>query len=521
MRKKLLKWIALLGVFAFVAAGCGSSSSGNGPATTQAAGGATTTVGSGSTKGVSITIALGSEPTSLDPQLVDDGGERAINDNIYETLLARTPDGKLVPGLAVAMPKQINDTTWQFKLRQGVKFQNGEAFNADSVVASVKRMIRLIKAGTTDNAVFFSSLSGAVAIDESTVNITTAEPDGVFLSRMYWLKMIPASAEASEDLSKSVVGTGPYRFVSWTRGESISLAANPDYWGGEPPITNVQYKFVSESGSRFAGLLSGAYDLITNLNPADVPKAPQSVTAQGQEHPVIILNADQGITADLNVRLALNLAVDKEAIAKNLYGGFATVDAGQLLSPSILGFNPDISAYPYDPAKAAQLIKDAGVAGQTITLVGESSGRWLLDTDLLQAIAGYWEKAGLKVDLKLPEFGAYLKILFDRENRADAIFVSSGNDLLDPDRQLTAYYQAGGIGSSNSDAELSKLVDEGRSAVDDTARAAFYRKAVKLAYDKAYFVWLINTEDIYGLSKRMVWQPRVDSKLLVKEMSVR
>ncbi|MEY2958433.1 MAG: hypothetical protein RLZZ01_1001, partial [Actinomycetota bacterium] len=123
-------------------------------------------------EGAAITIALGSEPTSLDPQLVDDGGERAINDNIYETLLARTPDGEIVPGLAAELPTRLDDTTWQFTLREGVTFHNGEAFNADSVVASVDRMIRLIGEGVTDNSGFFGTLTGAEAVDELTVNIS-------------------------------------------------------------------------------------------------------------------------------------------------------------------------------------------------------------------------------------------------------------------------------------------------------------------------------------------------------------
>jgi peptide/nickel transport system substrate-binding protein len=470
--------------------------------------------------GASITIALGSEPTSLDPQLVDDGGERAVNDNIYETLLARTPDGELGPGLAAEMPTQIDDTTWQFTLRDGITFHNGEPFNADSVVASVDRMIRLIEEGVTDNDGFFSVLTGAEAVDDLTVNITTEAPDGVLPSRMYWLKMIPASAVDSEDLSESSAGTGPYQLVEWVRGESATLAAYPDYWGDAPAVQNVEYRFVTESGSRFAGLLSGDYDVITNLNPSDVPQAPQEATAQGQEHPVLILDADEGITADVNVRKALNLAVDKDAIAESLFGGYAVVDPGQLLSPSILGHNPDLEAYPYDPDQAKQLIEDAGVAGETITLVGESSGRWLLDAELVQAVAGYWEEAGLVVDLQLPEFGEYLDVLFDRESRADAIFVSSSNDILDADRQLSTYYQAGGIGSSNSDQELSDLIDAARSELDADVRAKTYQDAVQLAYDQAYFVWLINNEDIYGLSERMEWSPRVDSKLLVSEMSV-
>ena len=471
-------------------------------------------------EGSSIVIALGSEPTSLDPHLVDDGGERAVNDNIYETLLARTADGDLIPSLATAMPTQIDDTTWQFTLREGVTFHNGEAFNADSVVGTVERMRRLIDEGVTDNDGFYSIITGAEAVDEYTVNITTDGPDGVLPSRMYWLKMIPASAASSDDLSDAVIGTGPYTLDEWVRGEGVTLSAYDGYWGDAGSVSSVEYRFVSESGSRLAGLLSGEYDLITNLNPADVGSAPQVATAQGQEHPVLILDADEGITADVNVRKALNLAVDKQAIADSLFGGYAIVEPGQLLSESILGHNPDIEAYAYDPEQAAQLISDAGVAGSTITLVGESSGRWLLDAELVQAVAGYWEDAGLVVDLQLPEFGEYLNVLFDRDSRADAIFVSSSNDILDADRQLSTYYQAGGIGSSNSNADLSALIDAGRSELDADTRSGIYQEAVAIAYDEAYFVWLINNQDIYGLSERMMWTPRVDSKLLVKEMAV-
>src|SRR6185436_9526726 len=115
---------------------------------------------------------------------------------------------------------------------------------------------------------------------------------------------------------------------------------------------------------------------------------------------------DEGITADENVRKALNLAVDKEAIAKQVYGGFAHVVNSQLLAPSILGHNSDLEPFAYDPDEAKRLIEEAGVAGETITLVGESSGRWLNDRELVEAIAGFWTEAGLEVDLQTPEFGA-------------------------------------------------------------------------------------------------------------------
>jgi peptide/nickel transport system substrate-binding protein len=471
-------------------------------------------------EGASITIALGSEPTSLDPHLVDDGGERAVNDNIYETLLARTPDGELIPSLATALPTQVDDLTWEFTLRDDVTFHDGTPFNADSVVATIDRMIALIAAENTDNNGFYSTITGAEKVDDFTVRIMTGEPDGVMPARMYWLKMVTPADAAKDDLSDAPNGTGPYTFVARETGVSIQLAANPDYWGDAPAIGTVNYEFVAEGGTRLAGLKSGEFDLITNLPPQDVEQAPQPANIQGQENPIIILDVDDGITADENVRLALNLAVDKQAIADQVYGGFAQVVNGQLLSPTILGHNPDLTPIPYDPDQAKQLIEDAGVAGQTITLVGESSGRWLNDRELVEAVASYWTEAGLTVDLQTPEFGGYLDVLFDRTNRADAIFVSSSNDILDPSRQLNTYYAMDGVGSSNTNAELADLVHQGQSTLDPAERETIYQEAVKIAYDGAYFTFLVSNEDLYGMSERMQWTPRVDSKLLVKEMSV-
>ena len=293
-----------------LAAACGSDGDSGGSAEE-------TTGGTGAAvEGGAITIALGSEPTSLDPHLVDDGGERAINDNIYETLLTRDAEGTLQPGLATELPTQVDDTTWEFKLREGVTFHDGTPFNADSVVATVNRMVKLVADAKTDNDGFFGSLTGAEKVDDTTVRIMTAEPDGVLPARMYWLKIIPASAEESPDLSDAPNGTGPYVFDSYSKGSQLELTANPDYWDEAPAISDVTYEFVSEAGTRLAGLKSGKYNLITNLAPQDVEQAPAPAQVQGQEHPILILDADEGITADPDVRKALNLAVDKDAIAE-------------------------------------------------------------------------------------------------------------------------------------------------------------------------------------------------------------
>ena len=466
----------------------------------------------------SVTIAIGSEPTSLDPQLRDDGGERAVNDNIFETLMVRDGQGTLGLGLAAAMPVQVDATTWDVDLRTDVTFHNGEPFDAAAAAFSVNRIIN--PDFNSEQGSFFATISGAEAVDADTVRITTTGPDPILPARLYWMKMVPPGAADAEGFAEAPVGTGPYKFVEWNRGTSITLAANEDYWGGAPAVKEVTFRFISEFGTRLSALLSGEIDLMTNLLPEFVNRVPKSATVSGLELPIIILSAMPGsATEDARVRQALNMAVDKEALAEALYGGYAAVAQGQLLAPSFFGFNADIPGYSYDPEGAKALLAEAGAEGVEVELVG-TAGRWLKDREVVEAVASYWEAVGVKPNVRIFEFGEYLNRLFDRETRADAIFVVSSNELLDADRALSAYYHREGIGSSNDNEELANLIVSARTETDEAKRADLYHQATQIAFDEAYFAFLLNINDVYGLSERLTWEPRVDAKLLVSTMSV-
>jgi peptide/nickel transport system substrate-binding protein len=475
-------------------------------------------IGAPSALAVEITIALGSEPTTLDPQVSDDGSERAINDNVYETLVARSLKGELVPGLAEGMPVQSGTDSWRFKLRPGIKFTNGEPFNADAVVYSVKRIVD--PKFNSQQISYFAAITDARKVDDLTVDVITKGPDPILPARMYWMKMVPPVAAASPDFIQSPVGTGPYKLVKWARGSSIQLAKNDAYWGGAPTIDGVSYRFIGESGTRLAGLMAGEFDIITNLLPEFTERAPKAKVVSGLEQPIMILSAVSGVTQDERVRQALNLAVDKEGLAAGLFGAHASVSQGQLLAPSYFGFDRETKAYPYDPARAKALIKEAGAQGKTITVVG-TAGRWLKDREIVEAVSQMWSEAGLKVDVKIFEFNEYLKRLFDRNARPDAIFVSNSNELMDADRPLSAYYSLSGPGSSNADADMKADIDAARTETDTAKRAALYHKIVAHAREKAYFAWLVVLSDLYGTSARLEWEPRTDAKLLVKEMTIK
>ena len=464
-----------------------------------------------------IGIAIGSEPTTLDPQLRDDGGERQVTDNIFETLMVRDAAGTLGLGLAASEPVLVDPTTWEAKVREGVTFQNGEPFDAAAAAFSINRVID--PAFNSEQGSYFNTITGAEAVDATTLRITTSGPDPILPTRLYWLKMVPPVAAAAPDFAENPVGSGPYMFDSWSRGSSITLVANPDYWGGAPAVPEVEFRFVPEFGTRLASLMSGEVDLITNLLPEFVGQVPQAFSVTGVELPIIILSDANEATKDLRVRQALNYAVDKEALAEALYAGYADVMQGQLLAPSYFGFNQDVKGYPYDPEKAKALIAEAGAEGVEINLYG-TSGRWLKDRELVEAVAASWEEIGVQPNVHIVEFGEYLDRFFDRDVRQDAFFTVSSNELMDADRPFSAYYHMDGIGASNHNAEIADLVTRARTESDPAARADLYHQAIQIAYDEALYVYLLNIQDVYGASERLVWEPRVDGKLLANTMAV-
>ncbi len=464
-----------------------------------------------------ITVAIGSEPSTLDPQLRDDGGERQVNDNIYETLMARTADGELVPGLAAQAPTQVDETTWEFELRDGITFHNGEPFDADAVVASVARIID--PANNSEQMGYLNTITGAEKVDDDTVRITTSGPDPILPSRMYWMKMIPPAYAESGDIGAAPVGTGPYKFVEWDRGNQIVLEANEDYWDGAPEIKKITYRFVGEAGTRLSGLMAGEFDVITNLLPEFVPTVPNAAAVDGLETSVLILGTDNEVLKDPKVREALNLAVNRDAMVEGLFQGHATVAGGHHINPRAFGYNDTLEPYAYDVERARALIAEAGAEGKTVRIVGEN-GRWLKSREQVEAIAAYWAEIGLDVEIEIQEFSQYLDSLMGDGPRPDAIFVANSNELMDADRESSFIYHKDGAASSNSDAEMAEMIDQARVTTDTAAREKLYHDVFQKGRELSYTVPLFNLQDIYGMSERIDWQPRSDAKLMVKEMSV-
>ncbi|MDQ2140411.1 ABC transporter substrate-binding protein [Alcaligenaceae bacterium B3P038] len=467
-----------------------------------------------------ITIALGTEPSTLDPQTAQDGSERAVSRNIFETLLTRTPKGELQPQLAASLPRSIDAATWEVTLRPGLTFSNGQPLDAAAAAASINRIVDPKTASS--QRPFFLGIKSAEAVDPVTLRVHTNGADPALPARLSWLTIVAPAGIEQGNLGQKPIGSGPYVLADWSKGNRIVLEKNKTYWNPSAVgnVNKVTYRFVAEPGTRLSGLRAGDFDFITNVMPEDTKLVDRAVTLRGTDLPFVSLNALKGVTQDVRVRQALNYAVDKEALAKDLFGGYAAVSKGQLLAPGWFGYDDSLQPYPYDPKRATALLKEAGAYGKSIDLYAPS-GRWLKDKELAETIAAYWEAAGLKVNFRVLAWADYLAAINKNRAPTDAQISSShSNQLLDADRTLSAYYAQGGVAAANDNAELKKLIDDARQEADVAKRAALYAQALKIGRDQAYLVFLLEGGEIFGLSKRIDFTPRVDGLIPVKDIRV-
>ena len=468
-----------------------------------------------------VHIALAGDPSSLDPQKVEDGNALAVYDNYAEPLLFRSAKtNKVIPGLAVSW-KNVNRTTWQFKLRPGVKFSDGEPFNAKAVVFSIKRIIA--KKFATEQSDWTGDINGAKAVNRLTVNITSSAPDPQVPERMALIMMVPPKAASKPSFAKHPVGTGPYTLASYTKGSRYVLKARHNYWGRKPAIREVVFQPISEQTLRLSALKTGEINLVSDLLPEQMSQAPRAVRTPGLEFPTVILDTRGGPFKSKLVREAANLAVDKHAILKKIYSGFGRLAKCQMMGPATFGYNPKLRPYPYNLNKAKALLAQAGDKNPTVTLIGDSTNRWLKDVELEQTIAGYLEAAGFKVTVKLADFSTYLQELFPPTNNAkvsrpDSIFVSHDNVLGDADVTFSTYYQSTGGGASTSSPKIDHLVAKARTLLNRKKRLAMYQKVNQLACEDADFIFLFNLDNVYGTTKNLAWQPRYDAMILAKTM---
>jgi peptide/nickel transport system substrate-binding protein len=477
---------------------------------------------SGAAPSGKLVVFLGVEPVTLDLHLVTNARIQ-ICDSVLESLVIRDPDMKLQPNLATSW-ERMDPTRVRFKLQQGVKFHNGEPFNANAVVVAIKRVTDPANKSTL--LAWVDSIEAAVPVDDYTVDIVTRGPDTILVPRMVFLPMMAPDATMRNpaEAGEKPIGTGPYRVAEWTRGQRILLTANDEYWGPiKPSIKEVEIASRKESQVRLTALKVGEAHLIDNVTPEDTALLPkeQVVSVRSTETLSLRMNAKTGVTTDKRVRQAIHLAIDRPTILKDIYQGFADSANGQLYNDLTFGFEPALKDYPFDLDKAKQLVQEAGAVGKEIILTGASANRWLKDREIQEAVAAMIGKSGLQVNLKLMELVDANKAFYEIENPVvQGTFTSPSSDMLDVDRVLANYAKTGGRASLYSNPEMDRLFEVERAELEPAKRMPILQQMTRLVYDDLPIMSIGQPRWIYGVNPKLKFYPYPTGLLTYHRMTL-
>ncbi len=365
-----------------------------------------------------IIYAQGAEPRGLDPALVDDGESGKIIVNIYEGLLKYNKDSTEVePSLAEKWDVSTDGLSYTFYLRKGVKFQDGTDFNAEAVKFNIDRQL---PPQVTEDMVYAGFVYGSVkdveVIDDYTVKVNLKDPSTPFLSNLAMCMAAPiVSPKALKDNNNNVnehpVGTGPYSFVSWTKGQNVVLKKNEDYWGTKAVTSNVIFKFILDNSARVVALTNGEADLIDGIDATVVKQIEDSgnkiYKAAGMNINYMAYNTTRAPFNDVKVRTAISQAINVPELVTSLYQGYAEV-ATSVLPTFIPGFDKSISQVAFDKEAAKTALANAGVTKlHMITYTNPRPYNTANGQALAEAIQGYLKSVGVTATIDSFDWTTY------------------------------------------------------------------------------------------------------------------
>jgi peptide/nickel transport system substrate-binding protein len=484
-----------------------------------------------------IVIAQGVDPTTLDTQNQQETPASVVASHLFDTLVERDQNLKLVPALAVELPKLVAPTTWEVKLRRGVKFHNGEEFNAESVKFSLERVKSGLRASSN-----FRLIDRVDIVDPHTVRVQTSKPWPTFTTIMGFRQasMYPPKAYAGKDsafISRNPIGTGPYKLVRWSKDEEIVLEANEQYWRGAPRIKTVVFRPIPDDAVRVAALQNGEIDVAVNIPPhlagiiAKHPKvflstAPSIRTLQlmfvtheyDAQHKLV--GPYKGVTADKRVRQAIAYAIDVDEIIKGVLDGKA-VRTATMLTPLHFGYDASIKPIKQDLAKAKQLLAAAGFPGGMDLTLNSPQGRYVRDKEVAEAVTGQLNKAGIRTQLKTYEFVNYLNNLVYVHKPGPVWLIGWGTSTVDAETVYGPLFRTGSNLGNYHNPDFDGMVDQAQTQMDEKQRLATYHRINKLWVEEMPAVPLYQQVDLYGASKRLNWKARSDELIKAYDMSLK
>ncbi|WP_312111274.1 glutathione ABC transporter substrate-binding protein [Brevibacillus reuszeri] len=493
--------VSVLGV-GIVLAGC---SSGNEQGTTTPTAGADPAA-----KSQTLIIARQSDANNLDPHFISAiNAASVVHHKVYEGLIARDENMVFKPMLATEW-KQLDDVTWEFKLREGVTFHDGTPFNAEAVKATIGRVLDE-KVGSP-RASQFQMITEVKVVDDYTVQFKLAYPYSPLLSILANHEGSIISPKAIEqygkDLSKHPVGTGPFVFESWTPGQEIILVKNDKYWGEQVKFDKAVFKVVPEDTTRIAMVETGEAHIAEPLPVTEIERVKNSpqidlYRTAGLGTDFIGFNNKKKPFDDVRVRQAINYAIETDAIIQGVYNNIGT-RANSAMSPKVLGYSESLKGYSFDPNKAKALLKEAGYPNgfKTTLWTGDRKER----INAAEVIQSQLKGIGIDVEIKVLEYGAYL----DAEDNGETdMFISGwGNATGDADYNQYNLFHSASLGKGGNttfyvNPEVDKLIEQGRREQDTEKRKQIYAQALQIEADEAPMVPIRNLEHVAAVGKNI------------------
>jgi peptide/nickel transport system substrate-binding protein len=472
----------------------------------------------------SVRLVVRETPSSMDPC----DSHQAANGpiligNITEPLTnLDVTTGELTPGLASEWT-ETNPTTWRFTLRQGVMFHDGQPFNADAVAKWVQRVVNPDAGCYVLGSVLDENVVSATAVDEHTVDIGLTSPDPILPIRMSFVDIGAPTADPMAK-AKEPVGTGPFKFVSWSPGANLEMTRFDGYWGQKPEVEGATYMFRAESSVRAAMASAREVDIATAIGPqdADMPGALNYTVAE-----TMYFRSDLTLPplSDIRVRRAMNYAVDRQAFINNVYGGNGE-PASDIVLPTVTGYNPDVT-WNYDPDKARQLLAEAAAAGTPvdapIQIISERDVRGSNGTEAADTISAMLQAVGLNTHVvNVEDVQDPLTAPEDPAKEAALVLNVHGNSLGDAHISLVGKLGCSGPQSRLCDQAFdAMLVDAGGSA--DAERESKLQAASKYVYDNVVpllpVAHLTDTMVITNQNLRYEPNSATSEKLVLSEMT--
>lgn len=455
-------------------------------------------------------------PNSLDIPQTAERQASTTAWNIFDSLVAFNDAGEIVPRLAERWEVSDDGTEYTFYLREGVTFHNGEPFNADAVVFSWDRAVN----GGFEYSYHWESAVSVEKLDDYTVKITTEAPDALFLSIMAdnWGMIPPGYFQevGQAGFDEFPIGTGPFKFVEWVKGDHITMEANEDYFRGMPKIKTFIIRPIPESATRVAAIQTGEVDIVTRLSSEEAQSLLGVENVKVIKYPVTRVyyiafnNLTTGVgqpTEDPLVRQAMNYAVDIDAIIDALFDGFAKPAIG-LVATSELGYD-DAEPFGYDPDKARDLLAQAGYTDGFAMDMACPAGAYTHFEEVCEAIAGYLNEVGIDVSLEIMESGQYWDMEAAKE--LPPLFGDSWSSAVGEGYPRLNGSLRGWDASYSSwfDDEIDNLLTQIETTIDQKERAELYKDLQAYMRENPPFIYLYEPVSFEAINTRVQnYKPR-------------